>query len=92
MLFSGTHIRKKEDYTLSSPVRLITINRQVPEKNPEQIIRALASIDCRYTLIGGGELHEHMQESGPGGGLPGIGSNFIQSVSNDKLCAMLGGV
>jgi glycosyltransferase involved in cell wall biosynthesis len=86
---SGSHIRKKEDYTLSSPVRLITVNRQVPEKNPEQIIRALASLDCRYTLIGDGELHGHLQEVAREAGCQDR-VDFIQSMSNDKLCATLG--
>jgi len=86
---SGCHIRKKESYRLASPPRLLTINRQVREKNPEQIIRAAAALGCCYTLVGDGELHEHLREVARQAGCAGR-VEFIRSMSNEKLCAMLG--
>ncbi len=85
---SGSHIRKKEHYSLATPPRVITVNRQVREKNPEQIIRAVAALDCHYTLVGDGELHEHLREVARRAGCEER-VEFVKSVSNEALCAML---
>ncbi len=60
----GDYITHKTTWELSRPIRFITVNRQLPEKNPENIIRALSSInyDFKYTLIGDGQLHEHLKD------------------------------
>lgn len=53
---------RKVDYTLSHSPKLITINRLNREKNPENIIRAIKDIDCRYTIVGDGPFMPHIQE------------------------------
>jgi len=54
-------ISAKTSYNLHQPPRLMTVNRQVPEKNPENIIRAVAEINCHYDIIGNGVLHDRLK-------------------------------
>jgi glycosyltransferase involved in cell wall biosynthesis len=50
----------KHSYTLHKPPRLITVSKQFKYKNPENIIRALQSIDCEYWIVGSGPYHERL--------------------------------
>ncbi len=84
----GRRLRKKEQYAISSTPRLITINRQVTEKNPDQIVRAIKDIDCHYTLIGDGPLHGHLREVARQAGVESR-LELIRSIPNEKLCAMM---
>ncbi len=52
---------KKKSYALSTPPKLITINRMNREKNPENIIRAVKDIDCSYVLVGDGPYRPRME-------------------------------
>lgn len=82
------HIEKKTDYALLRPPRLITINRQLKEKNPENIIRAIKDIDCHYLIVGDGEYHDRLKRL-----VISIGCQdtveFIRALPNDQICGML---
>jgi hypothetical protein len=45
-IVAGENIECKTHYKLANSPRLITINRQLKEKNPDNIIRAIKDIDC----------------------------------------------
>lgn len=87
-IVAGKHIARKSDYELSKPPRLLTINRQVTEKNPENIIRAIADIDCTYTLVGDGPLHEQLKTLADSLGCADR-VHFIKAMPNEKLCSQL---
>jgi len=84
----GGRLRRKENYDLSSPPGLVTINRQVAEKNPEQIVRAIRDLECRYTLIGDGPLNGFLRDLARQEGVESR-TEFISSVPNEKLCAAM---
>jgi len=87
-IVAGQDIVAKEDYRLSTPPRIITINRQVREKNPENIIKALKDIDCYYLIVGDGYYHEHLKQVAIENGCQNK-IEFIKAIPNYKLCSML---
>ncbi|MEJ2673502.1 MAG: glycosyltransferase, partial [Deltaproteobacteria bacterium] len=83
------HLRKKETYALNRPARIISVGRQFAEKNPDNLIRALARLpDAELTLVGDGSHHNYLrqvaQETGVG---PRV--VFHRAIPNDQLCQML---
>ncbi|HXQ52120.1 MAG TPA: glycosyltransferase [Stellaceae bacterium] len=88
-IVAGASVRHKRSYELSSPPRLLTVNRQLPEKNPANIVRAVAALDCSYTLIGDGPLHQPLQALARELGCADR-VKFIRSMPNAELCASLG--
>lgn len=87
-IVAGASVARKRDYALNRPPRLITINRQLQEKNPANIIRAVAALDCRYTLVGTGPLHEPLKALAAELGC-GDRVRFVPSMPNADLCASL---
>jgi glycosyltransferase involved in cell wall biosynthesis len=87
-IVAGGDIARKTDYKLARPPKLLTINRQLDDKNPANIIRAVASLDCTYTLVGDGPLHESLKALAAGLGCADR-VRFIKSVPNAALCAGL---
>ena len=87
-IVAGAAVGRKAGYALGRPPRLITINRQLAEKNPENIIRAVAALDCSYTLVGNGPLHEPLKRLAAELGCAGR-VRFIPSMPNAALCASL---
>lgn len=85
---AGANIPRKTTYDLQRPPHLVTINRQVPEKNPENIIRAVATLECNYTIIGDGPLHEGLRALAAELGCEDR-VNFVKAVPNAQLCAQL---
>lgn len=85
----GDYIMPKISWNLSDPIKLITVNRQLPEKNPENILRALKLLPyaCDYTIIGDGILHNHLKEIAKD-----LDSNktihFTKSLPNSEVCAL----
>ena len=85
---AGRNISIKAHYRPSRPPRLITINRQVAEKNPENIIRAVQNIDCRYLIVGDGLYHDR---------LVALAKKldchekieFVKAMPNEELCGLL---
>ncbi len=87
-IVAGQNLSPKRDYRLSSPPRLVTINRQLKEKNPEQIIRAVSRLDCHYLIVGNGEYHERLKAVAVAEGCANR-VEFVQAIPNEKLCGML---
>ncbi len=81
------NLSRKTSYKLSKPPRLITVNRQVKEKNPENIIKAIKKIDCKYLIVGNGDFHEHLQEVTKTCACESK-VEFVIAIPNEKLCKM----
>ena len=86
---AGDAIARRQEYGCrDGEARLVTINRQLPEKNPENILRAIRDLPCRYTLIGDGEYHERLQALAAELGIRDR-VEFIKALPNARLCALL---
>jgi glycosyltransferase involved in cell wall biosynthesis len=85
---ASKYLKEKKDYKIRGIPRIITVNRQVREKNPENIIRAISNIDCQYTIVGDGPYHEYLKTLARGVRVENK-VEFIRAISNDRLCSML---
>jgi glycosyltransferase involved in cell wall biosynthesis len=84
-------IRPKESYALGKPVRIISVGRQFKEKNPENLIRALAGLPgFELTLVGDGPLHDHLRAAAAACGVEDR-VLFRPAVPNAELCRSLAG-
>jgi L-malate glycosyltransferase len=84
-----THLRRKDDYRLHNPVRVISVGRQFKEKNPENLIKAVARLtNVRLTLVGDGSYHVHLKRVANDCNA-GDRVEFIASLPNDELCRKL---
>lgn len=81
-------IKPKKHYRYGRPLRLITINRQVQNKNPENILRAIRDIDCHYVLVGDGTHHEKLKNLAREIGVEQK-TEFIRALPNQDLVSML---
>ncbi len=82
-------LRKKEDYRLHHPVRLISVGRHFQFKNPENIIRALRRLpEAELTLVGDGPYQSCLQNLAVECGVAER-TIFRPSIPNDELCASL---
>lgn len=82
-------LMKKESYALHQPPRIISVSRQIPGKNPENLIRAMAALpEAELTMVGDGEGHTHLEEAARNCGLASRVS-FRRSIPNDQLCRLL---
>ncbi len=81
-------VERKSSYAINGRPRLITVNRQMKGKNPENIIRAIRDIGCYYLIIGDGEYHKYLKHLAKKLNCSGE-IDFVKSIPNDKLCAML---
>lgn len=62
LIYNIVNFNNQFNYNLSeSKLKLITINRQQVDKNPENIIKAISEIDCEYYLVGDGPYHERLK-------------------------------
>ena len=87
-IVAGDKIREKQSYTASNPFKIITINRQLSEKNPENIIKAIVNLNCEYWIIGDGEYHDRLQQLSRDLGIESK-IHFQKAMPNDELCAFL---
>jgi glycosyltransferase involved in cell wall biosynthesis len=79
---------RKQNYSLSSPPKLITINRLNREKNPENIVRAVKDIDCHYYIVGNGPYRPRIEALVKELDLDQK-VEFINSMPNQELLKML---
>lgn len=83
------HLRKKTEYALHDPVRLLSVGRHFREKHPSNIIRALMHIpQAHLTLVGDGPAQTELERLAVECGVAGR-TSFLRTVPNDRLCAML---
>ncbi|KAA3646351.1 MAG: glycosyltransferase [Chloroflexi bacterium] len=81
-------IQRRLPDQLASPPRLITVNRQMKYKNPENIIRAIVDIDCEYRIVGTGPYHQQLMTLAKELGVDHK-VEFLQAVNNQELMDML---
>lgn len=83
------HVVPKVDYLLGQPPRIVSVGRQFSEKNPSNILRAIAALpDVQLDLIGDGDLHEELRALAVELGLADR-VQFEPAVPNDELCRRL---
>lgn len=87
-IVAGADIARKQSYVLPAVPRLLTVNRQLPQKNPSNIIRAVAELNCQYTIIGDGPLHDELRALAAGLGCADR-VEFIKAMPNAELCSRL---
>lgn len=88
-MLNPAHLTAKDDYALHRPVRVISTGRQFAEKNPEQLVAAIAELpDVELTLVGDGPLHDHLRRVADRHGVAGR-VVFERAVPNDELCRRL---
>jgi len=84
----SNNVEVRSHYRLDGRPKLITINRQLKEKNPENIIRAIQDLDCTYLVVGDGEYHEHLIDVARNCGcLDKV--EFVKAMPNKELCTKL---
>lgn len=82
-------LRRKDDYALHRPVRIVSVGRQFAEKNPDNLIRAVASMHgVELTLYGDGQLHDYLRQVAEASGA-GDRIHFQKAIANDELCQRL---
>jgi glycosyltransferase involved in cell wall biosynthesis len=58
---NGDALRTKDSYALGAQVRVISVGRQIPGKDPSSLIRAVAALPrVELTLVGDGALHDRL--------------------------------
>ena len=79
----------KKDYSIGDNVKVISVGRQFAEKNPDNLIRAVARIKNIYlTLVGDGPYHQYLVDVVEECGVQER-VFFHKAIPNDELCAML---
>ncbi len=82
-------LRRKTDYALSSPPHVIYVGRLFAEKDPSNIVRAIASLEgVRYTIVGDGP---HLKVVSSLISELGVEDRvkLLPAVPNDELCLLL---
>jgi glycosyltransferase involved in cell wall biosynthesis len=83
------YLREKDNYSLHKPIQIISVGRQFKEKNPENLIRAVALLNnAELTLVGDGSYHQHLVNVAKECNIENR-VKFHKSITNDELCTML---
>lgn len=81
-------LRKKEDYSLHNPVKIISVGRLILGKCPDNLIRAIRNLNVELTSIGNGPYMDYLHRvSEKTGVLKKV--RFVPFLPNDELCLML---
>ena len=84
-----TGLVPKKSYELHSPIRIISVGRQLTGKVPDKIIEAISKIDnVKLTLIGTGAKHDYLKLIAKKNNAEDK-IEFIPVVSIETLCMML---
>jgi glycosyltransferase involved in cell wall biosynthesis len=82
-------LKKKEDYKLHNPIRILSVGRLFKEKNPENIIKALKNLPkAHLTIIGDGPYYDYLKNTVNQNNLEKQVA-FKRSVPNDRLSQQL---
>lgn len=82
---------RKSDYSLGQPVRVVSVGRQFAEKNPDNLIRAVAALPgVELTLVGDGDHHDYLRQVAEDAGVSDR-VMFHRALPNDELCRRLPG-
>lgn len=88
-ILNGDNLRRKTDYSLHRPVRIVSVGRVIDDKDPTHIIEAAAQMgNAHVTVVGDGAKLPAIQAMVTERGWSDI-VEFRPAVPNDELCAML---
>ncbi|RLJ68001.1 glycosyltransferase [Sulfurisoma sediminicola] len=88
-VLNGLHLKKKADYRLHQPARIVYVGRLLEEKNPENIMRALVRLpDAELTIVGDGPIRPRLEQQAIDLGISDR-VIFRPAVANDELCELL---
>ena len=88
-ILNGPMLRRKIDYRLHSPVRIVSVGRVFEGKDPTHLIEAIATLgNAHLTIVGDGAKRPALEAMAQARGWSEIVS-FRPAVDNDELCAML---
>jgi glycosyltransferase involved in cell wall biosynthesis len=83
------HLRTKTDYSLHQPPRIIYVGRLFDDKNPDNIMRAVARLsDVVLTIVGDGPIRTSLERLAAELGIQDR-VHFRPAVANDELCELL---
>jgi glycosyltransferase involved in cell wall biosynthesis len=90
-VLNNRHLARKDDYARGERFRIVCVGRLNADKNPDNIIRAVARMpDAELTIVGDGPLRPELETLAAS-----LGAAerviFRPSVDNDELCRMLPG-
>ncbi|MFA4848775.1 MAG: glycosyltransferase [Methanoregula sp.] len=79
----------KKTYFLQTPPRIISVGRQFDQKNPDNLIRAVALLpDVELTLVGDGPCHKYLEQVARECKVQDR-VIFYNGIPNDQLCQIL---
>ncbi len=88
-ILDGGNLRRKTDYTLSQPARLLYIGRLFDLKDPSNILKALVDLPgVQYTIVGDGSARPALEALSRDLGLSDR-VTFLPAVANAELCRMI---
>ena len=83
------NLKRKMNYSLSSPAEILSVGRQFTDKDPSHIIGAVALIpNTHLTLVGDGPLHNSLRLKVSQLNIEDR-VTFIRTTSNDEICQRL---
>lgn len=85
-VLNPSNLRRKEDYRLHDPVRVVSVSRQIKEKNPDNLIRAVTQLpNIRLTVVGDGPYHDYLLKVAEETAVADR-VTFHRALPNDELC------
>jgi glycosyltransferase involved in cell wall biosynthesis len=88
-VLNPSHLRRKSDYGLHDPIRIVCVGRLFEEKNPDNLILALADLPgVHLTIVGDGPMRTYLEGVAASAGLAER-VEFRPAVANDELCRSL---
>jgi glycosyltransferase involved in cell wall biosynthesis len=85
---AGGRLVPKSDYSLGAPPHLLSVNRQYPQKDPSNIVRALLEIPATCTIVGDGPRHDAVRLLVDELGLEDR-VRLVRAMPNAELCRLL---
>ena len=81
-----SNLRRKEDYRLHDPVRVVSVSRQFKGNNQDNLIRAVAQLpNVHLTLVGDGPYHDYLRKVAEETDAADR-VTFHRALPNDELC------
>lgn len=88
-VINPANLRPKTDYSCGKVFKIVSVGRQIKEKNPDKIIHAIKDIPgVEYTLVGNGPYHQHLKNVVEELNMQDR-VHFIPAIPNDELCKIL---
>jgi glycosyltransferase involved in cell wall biosynthesis len=81
-------LKKKVDYKLHDPVKVISVGRLIKEKCPDNLIRAIKTLNAELMIVGDGAQASYLRQVAQDENLLDR-VVFRPAIQNDELCKML---